>query len=65
MQFRVHTDILMRHSEVFRDMFSLPQSPNAEIMDGSPIVRLEGMSGDDIQIFLSCLHDPFWYAAAL
>jgi hypothetical protein len=38
--FRVHQSILSRHSEVFADMFSVPQPPTQETLDGCPIIKL-------------------------
>lgn len=38
--FLVHKAILASSSSVFRDMFSLPQSPNSETVDGLPVVDI-------------------------
>ncbi|KAJ3558150.1 hypothetical protein NM688_g1093 [Phlebia brevispora] len=38
--FRVYRGILCNASEVFRDMFSIPQPPEGETVDGVPLVRL-------------------------
>jgi hypothetical protein len=38
--FRVHKAVLASSSQFFRDMFSLPQPPNDEAIDGLPFVRL-------------------------
>ncbi|KAI9450613.1 hypothetical protein BJY52DRAFT_1215416 [Lactarius psammicola] len=38
--FPVHKTILASSSPIFRDMFSLPQSPNNEIVDGLPVVDI-------------------------
>lgn len=38
--FKVHRGQLERHSEVFRDMFSLPQPKDQVLIDGSFLVEL-------------------------
>jgi BTB/POZ domain len=38
--FRVHKSVLVISSPLFRDMFSLPQPPNDETVDGLPVVHL-------------------------
>ena len=38
--FRVHKLVLSLSSAFFSDMFSLPQPPNNEVVDGLPVVRL-------------------------
>jgi hypothetical protein len=38
-EFRIHKSMLAFSSQVFRDMFSLPQ-PSNEIVDGLPVLRL-------------------------
>lgn len=57
MQFQVHTDVLTRQSEVFRDLLSLPQPADSETIDGSPLVRIEGTTAENMRLFLACLHD--------
>lgn len=55
--FRLHRGILSRHSEVFRDMFSIPQPQgDAEIMEGVPVVHLPD-SLHDLAHFLCALYD--------
>ncbi|RPD69734.1 hypothetical protein L226DRAFT_442891, partial [Lentinus tigrinus ALCF2SS1-7] len=50
--FRVHRGALSRHSETFRNMFSVPQPANCESqasfeeMDGCPVVRVTDTSYD-------------------
>ncbi|KAJ7637507.1 hypothetical protein B0H17DRAFT_1023463 [Mycena rosella] len=56
-QFRVHQDILAKHSSVFQDMFSLPQPPNEETLEGCPIVHLSD-SAIDIELILTAFYDP-------
>ncbi len=42
--YRVHSSIFARHSEVFKDMFSIPQpskqEDETEMIDGCPIISL-------------------------
>lgn len=55
--FRVHRGILSRHSEVFRDMFDIPQPEgDAETLDGAPVVHLPD-SLHDITHLLCALYD--------
>lgn len=62
--FKVHMSILSRHSVFFRDMFSLPQPPQAsplslgqdEVMEGCPMVTLQD-SADDVASLLIALYD--------
>ncbi|KAI0673749.1 hypothetical protein C8Q78DRAFT_969131 [Trametes maxima] len=47
--FRVHRGVLSRHSEAFRNLFSIPQPMDVdkiETIDGSPVVRLQDSSHD-------------------
>ncbi len=54
--FCVYRGVLARHSEVFRDMFQIPQPPTA---DGSPegyrIVHLSDDGADEVAIVLELL----------
>jgi hypothetical protein len=43
-QFRVHRSILSASSSVFRDMFSLPQPENENVVDRCPVVRVSDTS---------------------
>ncbi|KAG6914731.1 hypothetical protein DXG01_015698 [Tephrocybe rancida] len=56
--FRVHKSILSKHSEVFSDLFKVPQPRNdAETMDGVAVVNLS----DDLKDFkdvLGALYEP-------
>lgn len=54
-QFQVHTDVLVRCSEVFRDLLTLPQPADAESIEGSPVVRIEGTSAEDMQLLIACI----------
>ncbi len=47
--FRLHKPILATASPFFRDMFSLPQPPDSEVVDGLPVVRVS----DDAEILNS------------
>jgi 4-hydroxyphenylpyruvate dioxygenase-like putative hemolysin len=38
--FRVHKLILVSSSQFFKEMFSLPQPPDGEVMDGLPVVHV-------------------------
>ncbi|TCD70988.1 hypothetical protein EIP91_000486 [Steccherinum ochraceum] len=54
--FKVYQGILSQHSEVFRDMFTLPQPPEAETCEGCPIVHMQD-TAEDLLCFLTALHD--------
>ena len=43
--FRVHKSVLAMSSPFFKDLLSLPQPPDAEIMDGLPVVALPEDAG--------------------
>ncbi|KAI0365131.1 hypothetical protein BV20DRAFT_904011, partial [Pilatotrama ljubarskyi] len=49
--FRVYKGILARRSEVFCDLFSIPNPPDAETIDGVPAVQPSD-SPDDLKHFL-------------
>ena len=53
--FKVHQGQLVRHSEVFCDMFSLPQ-PASETIDGCPWVELHDDPSDVLHL-LRALYD--------
>jgi len=56
-QFRVHRTMLSRHSQVFRDMFSVPQPVVSEDnIEGCPLVHLPD-SAQDVTHLLSALYD--------
>lgn len=57
--FRVHRSILSSNSEVFRDMFSVPQPPmnvSEGVIDGCPVVHLPDHAVDWTHV-LSALYD--------
>ncbi|KDR86009.1 hypothetical protein GALMADRAFT_132620 [Galerina marginata CBS 339.88] len=55
-QFRVHRSILSRHSQVFQDMFSLPQPEKETLFEGCPLVHVSDAPEDWENIF-SILYD--------
>ncbi|KAJ7490881.1 hypothetical protein FB451DRAFT_1221319 [Mycena latifolia] len=57
---RVSRSILAARSSVFKDMFSLPQPPDAETLQGCPVVRLQD-SPDDILVFLRAIFDAEFF----
>jgi hypothetical protein len=56
--FRVHQSFLATHSEIFSDLFTVPQPDLPEAIYGCPIVRLSD-SSDDFIHFLRALYDPW------
>ena len=42
---RVHKSVLAMSSPFFKDLLSLPQPPNAEVVDGLPVIALPEDSG--------------------
>ncbi|KAF5374143.1 hypothetical protein D9615_008825 [Tricholomella constricta] len=57
-QFRIHRGVLAKHSDVFKDMFDVPQPPNEPVLEGCPIVHLSD-SAQDIELLLNALYDGF------
>ncbi|KDR86013.1 hypothetical protein GALMADRAFT_49237, partial [Galerina marginata CBS 339.88] len=55
-QFRVHRGNISRHSQVFRDMFSLPQPEKEPLFEGCPLVHVSDAPQDWENIF-SILYD--------
>jgi hypothetical protein len=53
--FRVHKSVLAMSSPFFKDLLSLPQPPDAEIVDGLPVVALPEDSGL-LNSFISLLY---------
>lgn len=58
--FRCHKSMLAKHSPVFHDMLSLPQSAEDEEYEGVPVVRLPD-STDDVRGLLKILYNSFEY----
>lgn len=54
--FKVHRGQLERQSEVFRDLFSIPQPKEPELVDGCNWVELHDRPADVFH-FLSALYD--------
>ncbi|KZT66660.1 hypothetical protein DAEQUDRAFT_767874 [Daedalea quercina L-15889] len=42
--FKVHRGVLSLHSEVFRDMFTIPPPPDDETLDGCHVVRVSDLA---------------------
>ncbi|KAI1787704.1 hypothetical protein LXA43DRAFT_1028014 [Ganoderma leucocontextum] len=64
MAFRVHKSILSLRSEVFRDLFLLPNADAAtmETMDGCPVVRVSDSPDDIRRLFLVlCCGKNYYY----
>ena len=62
-QFRVHRSMLSRHSSVFRDTFSVPQSPGDRepVIEGCSIVHLSD-SSQDWENLLTLMYDNLRFA---
>ncbi|KAF8959815.1 hypothetical protein BDZ97DRAFT_1761154 [Flammula alnicola] len=58
--FKVHRGQLERHSEVFSDLFSIPQPEEQELVDGCPCVVLQDCPSD-VCYFLSALYDGLYF----
>ena len=54
--FKVHRGVLSRNSEIFRDMFGVPQPEHGETFEGCPVVHLTD-SKEDVRYMLSALCD--------
>jgi len=54
--FKVHRGQLERHSDVFRDLFSVPQPVNQSLVDGCPSVELYDRPSD-LHYLLIALYD--------
>ena len=55
--FRVYTGILSRHSVFFKNLFTLPQPPEAEMYEGCPLVILQDDKPEEVRYFLLSLFD--------
>jgi hypothetical protein len=56
--FRVHQSFLATHSEIFADLFTIPQPDSPEVIDSCPVVTLHD-SPDDFVHFLRALYNPW------
>lgn len=54
--FKVHRGQLERHSEVFSDLFSIPQPDDQELLEGCCIVEIHDQPSD-VFCLLSALYD--------
>jgi hypothetical protein len=54
--FKVHRGQLERQSEVFRDLFSIPQPPDQEMIEGCAWIELHDRPADVFH-FLSAIYD--------
>lgn len=54
--FKAYSGILAHNCEIFRDLLLVPQPTNAEMVDGVPLVRLEGTSAADLRAILLVTH---------
>lgn len=56
--FRCHKSVLSKHSPVFRDLFTMPQSSDTkDIWEGFPLVTLPDPA-QDVRLLLRMLYDP-------
>ncbi|KAJ7612157.1 hypothetical protein FB45DRAFT_1037078 [Roridomyces roridus] len=58
--FRLFRGILAGTSSVFRDMLSFPQPPEAELVEGYPLVRLPD-AGSEVSVFLRAIFDSNFF----
>ena len=56
--FRIHRSIISRQSQIFEDMFSMPQVPSQEdeLIEGCPVVQLSD-TAEDMGNIISLLYD--------
>ncbi|KAL1742697.1 hypothetical protein HDZ31DRAFT_65721 [Schizophyllum fasciatum] len=59
--FKVHKTMLAGKSQVFRDMFAMPQPPDQEQMDGCPIIELSGDKHVEWYTLLSALYNTLYF----
>lgn len=57
--FKVHRGQLQRHSEVFHDLFSIPQPADQQLVDGCLWVELHD-EPSDVYYFLMALYDGLY-----
>ena len=56
--FRIHKSILSKHSDVFSDLFTVPQPQDgSESMDGCPVVNLPDALSDFVDV-MKALYNP-------
>ncbi|KAJ7711892.1 hypothetical protein B0H16DRAFT_1343346 [Mycena metata] len=58
--FKVHRGQLRRHSEVFDDLFSIPQPQDQDLYDGCPWVEVYDCPSD-VLYFLKALYDGLYF----
>ncbi|KAJ7689796.1 hypothetical protein B0H17DRAFT_602129 [Mycena rosella] len=58
--FRIYSGILAAHSAVFKDMLAFPQPPDAETIEGCPVVRLPD-SSRDVTAFFKAIFDSSFF----
>lgn len=65
-QYRVHREILARHSNIFKDTFNMPQSTEVDghVVEGQPVVELDD-EAYDIEYMLSVFYDTVKYVPPL
>lgn len=56
--FRVHQTILANHSEVFADLFTIPQPDGEEMIDGCHVVRLFDDNENQFADLLRAMYHP-------
>ncbi|OCH87259.1 hypothetical protein OBBRIDRAFT_889927 [Obba rivulosa] len=59
--FRVYQGLLSRQSQVFHDMFAIPQPQDAEHIEGCPVVRLSDDASDLICVFRALLNGTNYF----
>lgn len=64
--FRVHPGVVMRHSTVFRDMFSvpLPAHDGDESFDGAPVIELDD-EVEDLRVLFRLTYDSPYVCVSL
>ncbi|KAJ6587218.1 hypothetical protein DFH09DRAFT_1142912 [Mycena vulgaris] len=55
--FRLHRSILVKHSPVFADMFTMPPQPTVDIYDGVPLFEMPE-DADALRTLIALLYDP-------
>ncbi|KAJ7071804.1 hypothetical protein B0H15DRAFT_870292 [Mycena belliarum] len=59
-RFRVYRGVLAARSPVFHDMLSFPQPPDAELVEGCPLVHLHDAEAD-VTVFLRAIYDSSFF----